>query len=97
MTRCTTSRCQRGSGRFQGHWGAIGSSSTFPRGTQRTSADSLLGEGDLAPGDTVPSVADLRRLYDTSGNAVRQALAELQQAGLIMSRPGKRRFVRSRE
>ncbi|GII56321.1 hypothetical protein Pth03_47100 [Planotetraspora thailandica] len=53
--------------------------------------------GDLAPGDTVPSVAELRWLYDTSRNTVRQALAELQQEGLIMSRPGKRRFVRSRE
>ncbi|WP_308441890.1 GntR family transcriptional regulator [Planotetraspora phitsanulokensis] len=53
--------------------------------------------GDLAPGDAVPSVAELRWLYDTSRNTVRQALGELQQEGLIMSRPGKRRFVCSRE
>jgi DNA-binding GntR family transcriptional regulator len=53
--------------------------------------------GDLAPGDSVPSVAELRWLYDTSRNTVRQALGELEREGLIMSRPGKRRFVGSPE
>ncbi|GII34167.1 winged helix-turn-helix domain-containing protein [Planotetraspora mira] len=53
--------------------------------------------GDLVPGDTVPTVAELRWLYDTSRNTVRQALGELEREGLIMSRPGKRRLVRSPE
>ncbi|MGW5266924.1 GntR family transcriptional regulator [Microbispora sp. NPDC004025] len=53
--------------------------------------------GDLGPGDLLPSEAELRWLYDASRNTVRQAFAELERAGLIVSRQGKGRFVRSDE
>ncbi|WP_169983545.1 GntR family transcriptional regulator [Microbispora sp. H10836] len=53
--------------------------------------------GDLGPGDLLPSEAELRWLYDASRNTVRQAFAELEREGLIVSRQGKGRFVRSHE
>ncbi|GGO30161.1 hypothetical protein GCM10010116_60440 [Microbispora rosea subsp. aerata] len=53
--------------------------------------------GDLGPGDLLPSEAELRWLYDASRNTVRQAFAELEREGLIVSRQGKGRFVRSDE
>ncbi|MFI9576050.1 GntR family transcriptional regulator [Microbispora rosea] len=49
--------------------------------------------GDLGPGDLLPSEAELRWLYDASRNTVRQAFAELEHEGLIVSRQGKGRFV----
>ena len=49
--------------------------------------------GDLAPGDPLPSEAELAWLYDVSRHTVRHAFAELERAGLIVSRHGKGRFV----
>ncbi|MEV0597557.1 winged helix-turn-helix domain-containing protein [Nonomuraea cavernae] len=50
--------------------------------------------GDLAPGSTVPSEAQLRRSHGVSRSTVRQALAVLEQEGLIVSEHGGGRFVR---
>src|SRR5690606_3050546 len=49
--------------------------------------------GDLAPGDPLPSEAELAWLYDVSRHTVRHAFAELERAGLIVSHHGKGRFV----
>ncbi|MEU7935739.1 GntR family transcriptional regulator [Microbispora bryophytorum] len=53
--------------------------------------------GDLGPGDVLPSEAELRWLYEASRNTVRQAFAELEREGLIVSQQGKGRFVQHRE
>ncbi|GAA3471946.1 hypothetical protein GCM10018965_064990 [Nonomuraea roseola] len=49
--------------------------------------------GALAPGAAVPSESELRRRYDASRNTVRQALAVLEREGLVITHPGKGRFV----
>ncbi len=51
--------------------------------------------GELAPGDALPSEAELRWLFSAARSTVRQAFAELESEGLIVSRHGKGRFVRS--
>ncbi|GAA5082356.1 DNA-binding GntR family transcriptional regulator [Thermocatellispora tengchongensis] len=53
-----------------------------------------IARGDLAPGDTLPSEAELRRRFQVSRNTVRHALAELERAGLIVTEHGKGRYVR---
>lgn len=53
--------------------------------------------GDLAPGDLLPSEAELRWLHEASRNTVRQAFAELEREGLIVARHGKGRFVARHE
>ncbi|XVQ90144.1 GntR family transcriptional regulator [Microbispora siamensis] len=53
--------------------------------------------GDLGPGDVLPSEAELRWLYEASRNTVRQAFAELEREGLIVSQQGKGRFVQHQE
>ena len=51
--------------------------------------------GDLAPGDAVPSEAELTAQYGVSRGTTRQAFLELQAAGLIDAVQGKGRFVRA--
>ncbi len=50
--------------------------------------------GVLAAGMALPSESALRRQYRASRNTVRQALAELEGEGLVVTRHGKGRFVR---
>ncbi|MEV4109301.1 GntR family transcriptional regulator [Nonomuraea sp. NPDC049695] len=60
-------------------------------------ARELRGEierGELQPGTTLPSEAQLRRQHGVSRSTVRQALAVLEQEGLIASEHGRGRFVR---
>ncbi|MEV1001803.1 GntR family transcriptional regulator [Nonomuraea sp. NPDC050202] len=60
-------------------------------------ARELRGEierGELQPGTTLPSEAQLRRQHGVSRSTVRQALAVLEQEGLIVSEHGRGRFVR---
>ncbi|MEY9887508.1 DNA-binding GntR family transcriptional regulator [Catenulispora sp. MAP5-51] len=52
-----------------------------------------IGSGDLLPGAVVPSEAALVELYGVSRGTARQALIELQGAGLIEVKQGKGRFV----
>ncbi|WP_228646410.1 GntR family transcriptional regulator [Microtetraspora sp. AC03309] len=61
-------------------------------------AKSLRGRierGELGPGDALPSEAELRWLFSAARSTVRQAFAELESEGLVVSRHGKGRFVRS--
>ncbi|MEU9787793.1 GntR family transcriptional regulator [Streptomyces phaeochromogenes] len=50
----------------------------------------------LAPGDQVPSEADLMKKYVASQGTVRKAFAELRATGLIETRHGKGSYVKRR-
>jgi DNA-binding GntR family transcriptional regulator len=52
--------------------------------------------GELQPGDALPSEAALMRRYGVSRGTARQALADLEGAGLIESQHGRGRYVRHR-
>jgi DNA-binding GntR family transcriptional regulator len=52
-------------------------------------------QGDLRPGDILPSEADLTATYGVSRGTARQAFLELQAAGLIDAVHGKGRFVKA--
>lgn len=62
---------------------------------QRIAADlrERIGTGDLEPGAVIPSEAALVNQYGVSRGTARQALIELQGAGLVEVRQGKGRFV----
>ncbi|GAB3175151.1 GntR family transcriptional regulator [Myceligenerans halotolerans] len=51
--------------------------------------------GVLAPGDDVPSLAELQRSYKVSQAVARQAIASLRSQGLISGGQGKRATVRA--
>jgi DNA-binding GntR family transcriptional regulator len=51
--------------------------------------------GELAPGDALPSEAELTSQYGVSRGTARQAFLELQAAGLIDAVQGKGRFVKA--
>ncbi len=50
-------------------------------------------DGDYAPGDPIPSEADLCRRFDSARGTVRQAIATLRTEGLISSGQGRRSRV----
>jgi DNA-binding GntR family transcriptional regulator len=53
-----------------------------------------IAAGTLRPGDALPSEAALMERYGVARGTARQALAELEGAGLIESVHGKGRYVR---
>jgi len=52
-------------------------------------------EGELKPGDRIPSEAELQEIYQVSRTPVRQALGKLQMEGLIDRRRGRGSHVQS--
>lgn len=56
-----------------------------------------LADGTLAPGDRLPTEADLVEQYGVHRTTVRRALDELRREGLIVSSQGRGHFVPSRE
>jgi GntR family transcriptional regulator len=50
--------------------------------------------GSLPVGKQIPSMAQLRELYDVSSTVIRDALNELRREGLIIGQQGKGVFVR---
>lgn len=54
-----------------------------------------IASGELAPGDVLPSEAELTSRYGVSRGTARQAFLELQAAGLIEALQGKGRFVKT--
>ncbi|HZM76722.1 MAG TPA: GntR family transcriptional regulator [Candidatus Limnocylindrales bacterium] len=56
----------------------------------------LVESGELRPGDVLPSEAALSEKYGVSRGTARQALAELEGAGLVEAVHGKGRYVRGR-
>jgi len=70
------------------------------RPVYRRIADSLrtaIESGDLAPGDKLPSEAELMTQWGRSLGTVRQALAVLRNEGLVAPRHGRGVFVLGRE
>lgn len=51
--------------------------------------------GELRPGDVLPSEAALMQRYGVSRGTARQALADLEGAGLVESQHGRGRYVRA--
>ncbi|MBQ2830718.1 MAG: GntR family transcriptional regulator [Oscillospiraceae bacterium] len=52
-----------------------------------------ISAGTLAPGALLPSEAELCRTLDISRNTVRQAIGDLETAGLVIRKRGKGTFV----
>lgn len=57
---------------------------------------SRIENGELQPGDRIPSVLRLAQEYELASNTVRKALAALQREGLIETRAGWGTFVAKR-
>lgn len=60
-------------------------------------ADDLRGQitdGQLAPGDALPSLAQLSREYEASVSVVKSAISVLRTEGLVVGQQGKGVFVR---
>jgi DNA-binding GntR family transcriptional regulator len=77
--------------------GLADGASSDPRSQYRIIAAELRGKierGELRPGELVPSEAALTSQYGVSRGTARQALIELQGAGLVEAVHGKGRFVR---
>lgn len=55
---------------------------------------SAIGAGRLAPGDKLPSEADLLQHYGVSRMTARQAIQELRTEGLVVAEQGRGVFVR---
>ncbi|WP_350333311.1 GntR family transcriptional regulator [Coralliovum pocilloporae] len=55
--------------------------------------ESLILEGILRPGDQLPSERELSKTVDVSRPILREALKELEQRGLLVSRHGEGTFV----
>lgn len=56
----------------------------------------LIARGDLAAGERLPSESELARRFGVNRLTIRQALAELARAGLIVARQGIGTFVAQR-
>ncbi|MCU7825466.1 GntR family transcriptional regulator [Kitasatospora sp. DSM 101779] len=53
--------------------------------------------GDLAPGDLLPSLSEIKEETGYSGTVGQRAYAVLVDEGLVVARPGRGHFVRSQE
>lgn len=53
-------------------------------------------DGRLAPGDALPSIAQLREQYEASAGVVKSAISVLRTEGLVIGQQGKGVFVRDR-
>jgi len=52
--------------------------------------------GELAPGDQLPTELELRDLYSSSRNTIRDAIKQLISQGLVETKPGQGTFVTPR-
>ena len=55
-----------------------------------------MDEGELKPGDRIPSEAELMQTYHVSRITVRSAINELEEDGMVVRSRGKGTFVASR-
>ncbi|GAB2481375.1 GntR family transcriptional regulator [Nocardiopsis aegyptia] len=74
---------------------SAGADSAPPAQYRRIASDlrERITNGELAPGDALPSEAALVREYEVSRGTARQALSELEGTGLVVAVHGKGRFV----
>lgn len=74
---------------------STGKEDSPPAQYRRIAADlrERITSGELSPGDALPSEADIVRQYSVSRGTARQALSELEGAGLVVAVHGKGRFV----
>jgi DNA-binding GntR family transcriptional regulator len=74
-----------------------GGAGTLPQ-YRRIAAElrAAIEHGELRPGDALPSEAALVQRYAVSRGTARQALADLEGAGLVESQHGRGRYVRPR-
>lgn len=56
-----------------------------------------MDEGELKPGDRIPSEAELMQTYHVSRITVRSAINELEEDGMVVRSRGKGTFVASRK
>lgn len=54
-----------------------------------------IADGDLAPGDQLPTERELMELHRVSASVTRSAIAQLRSEGLVDSQQGKGTFVRN--
>lgn len=69
-----------------------------PRSPARQIVDDLrrrIALGELAPGDQLPSNADMRTMYGVSNQTAQNAIAALKRDDLVYSVPGRGVFVRT--
>lgn len=59
----------------------------------RARVEALIHERGLQPGAALPAESELQRIFGVSRATVRQALSELERAGVIERRQGKGTFV----
>lgn len=57
----------------------------------------MVGDGELKPGDQLPSVRQMAELADVNVNTVRTVYARLEQEGVLSSEHGRGTFVRRSE
>lgn len=91
-------RALPGRGRVVAGQGETAGRETDPHLQYRRIASDLrerIESGELQPGDLVPSEAVLVAQYAVARGTARQALVELQGAGLIEAIQGKGRYVRN--
>ncbi|WFE27675.1 winged helix-turn-helix domain-containing protein [Solwaraspora sp. WMMD791] len=55
--------------------------------------ETAIATGDLKPGDKIPSTTELREQYECSAPTVRQALARLQERGILQGHQGRGVYV----
>jgi DNA-binding GntR family transcriptional regulator len=74
---------------------SAGTASAPPAQYRRIASDlkDRITNGELAPGDALPSEAALVREYGVSRGTARQALSDLEGTGLVVAVHGKGRFV----
>jgi DNA-binding transcriptional regulator YhcF (GntR family) len=72
--------------------------SGVPLGVQlATTLESAIRDGELNPGDQLPSVRQMATLAGVNVNTVRTVYGRLEQKGLLSSEHGRGTFVRGRE
>ncbi len=62
-------------------------------GAVREAIERLITEWQLKPGDALPTEAELQERFGVSRATIRQALAELDRAGVVERRQGRGTFV----
>lgn len=55
-----------------------------------------VADGRLAPGDSLPSIAQLCQRYEVSSGVVKSAISVLRTEGVVIGQQGKGVFVRDR-